>query len=124
MASIGSHAGRDSFSPCDVLSRLFRRLFLDKFAAAHAAGRLNFFGDHAALADAQTFTAYLAPLRKTEWVVYAKRPFGGPGGAGLSVPLYAPRRHRQQPLARARPQQRHLQVEGLPQQRIGAIQRR
>ena len=66
------------FLPVRVLSRLFRRLFLDKFAAAHAAGRLNFFGDHAALADAQTFTAYLAPLRKTEWVVYAKRPFGGP----------------------------------------------
>jgi len=52
------------FLPVRVLSRLFRRLFLDKFAAAHAAGRLNFFGDHAALADAQTFTAYLAPLRK------------------------------------------------------------
>jgi Putative transposase/Transposase zinc-binding domain len=66
------------FLPVRVLSRLFRRLFLDKFAAAHAAGRLNFFGDHAALAATQAFTAYLAPLRKTEWVVYAKKPFGGP----------------------------------------------
>src|SRR5215216_4424803 len=66
------------FLPVRVLSRLFRRLFLDKLAAAHAAGRLDFFGDHAPLADAQAFTAYLAPLGKAEWVVYAKKPFGGP----------------------------------------------
>jgi hypothetical protein len=66
------------FLPVRVLSRLFRRLFLAKLAAAHAAGRLNFFGDQAALADPQAFAADLAPLRKTEWVVYAKRPFGGP----------------------------------------------
>jgi hypothetical protein len=61
-----------------VLSRLFRRLFLEKLIAAHQAGRLRFFGDHAHLAEAQSFAAYLAPLRKIEWVVYAKRPFGGP----------------------------------------------
>jgi Putative transposase len=66
------------FLPVRVLSRLFRRLFLEKLIATHQAGRLSFFGDHARLADAQSFTAYLAPLRKTEWVVYAKRPFGGP----------------------------------------------
>jgi hypothetical protein len=66
------------FLPVRVLSRLFRRVFLDKLAAAHAAGRLKFFGDHVALTDAQAFTAYLAPFRKTEWVVYAKKPFGGP----------------------------------------------
>src|SRR5207253_419319 len=66
------------FLPVRVLSRLFRRLFLKKLIAAHASGRLNFFGDHAPLADAQAFAAYLAPLRKIEWVVYAKRPFGGP----------------------------------------------
>ncbi len=66
------------FLPGRVLSRLFRRLFLDKLAAAHAAGRLKFFGDHAALADPQAFAAFVAPLRQTEWVVYAKRPFGGP----------------------------------------------
>ena len=66
------------FLPVRVLSRLFRRLFLEKLAAAHHAGRLSLFGDHAHLADTQSFAAYLAPLRKTEWVVYAKRPFGGP----------------------------------------------
>jgi predicted Zn-ribbon and HTH transcriptional regulator len=66
------------FLPVRVLSRLFRRLFLEKLVAAHQAGRLGFFGDHRHLADAQSFAAYLAPLRKAEWVVYAKRPFGGP----------------------------------------------
>jgi Putative transposase/Transposase zinc-binding domain len=61
-----------------VLSRLFRRLLLDKLAAAHAAGQLQLFGKHAQLADAKAFAAYLAPLRQSEWVVYCKRPFGGP----------------------------------------------
>jgi hypothetical protein len=66
------------FLPVRVLSRLFRRLFLDKLAVAHQAGRLTFFNDLAPLADRDTFDAHLAPLRKVEWVVYAKRPFGGP----------------------------------------------
>jgi predicted Zn-ribbon and HTH transcriptional regulator len=66
------------FLPVRVLSRLFRRLFLKALLAAHAAGRLSFFGDDIHLADAQCFAAYLAPLRKAEWVVYAKPPFGGP----------------------------------------------
>ena len=66
------------FLPVRVLSRLFRRLLLERLLAAHQAGRLKFFGDHAALADPQAFSTYLAPLRRTVWVVYAKRPFGGP----------------------------------------------
>jgi hypothetical protein len=66
------------FLPVRVLSRLFRRLLLEQLAAAHDAGRLHFFGDHAPLAERRTFAAYLAPLRKIEWVVYAKRPFAGP----------------------------------------------
>jgi hypothetical protein len=66
------------FLPVRVLSRLFRRLFLEKLVAAHHAGELQFFGNHAALTDAQAFAAYLAPLRNSEWVVYSKRPFGGP----------------------------------------------
>jgi ssDNA-binding Zn-finger/Zn-ribbon topoisomerase 1 len=66
------------FLPVRVLSRLFRRLFLEKLGAAHQAGELQFFGNHAALTDAQAFAAYLAPLRNSEWVVYSKRPFGGP----------------------------------------------
>ena len=66
------------FLPVRVLSRLFRRLFLQMLLAAHQANRLKFFGNHAALADPQAFATYLAPLRRAEWVVYAKRPFGGP----------------------------------------------
>lgn len=66
------------FLPVRVLSRLFRRLFLEKLVAAHAAGRLQFFGASAALADRAAFAQYLAPSRAVEWVVYSKRPFGGP----------------------------------------------
>jgi Putative transposase/Transposase zinc-binding domain len=64
--------------PVRVLSKLFRRLMLDKLAAAHETGRLQFFGVHAHLADAKAFAALLAPLRKTKWFAYAKRPFAGP----------------------------------------------
>jgi len=66
------------FLPVRVLSRLFRRLFLEKLSAAHQAGRLQFFGPHHNLADARDFADYLAPLRQIDWVVYAKRPFAGP----------------------------------------------
>jgi Putative transposase/Transposase zinc-binding domain len=66
------------FLPVRVLSRLFRRLFLEKLVAAHAARRLQFFGAHANLADRAAFAQYLAPSRGGEWVVYSKRPFGGP----------------------------------------------
>ncbi|MGJ7511490.1 IS91 family transposase [Variovorax sp. GT1P44] len=66
------------FLPVRVLSRLFRRRFLEELQNAHHAGRLRFFGEHAALADAKAFADWLAPLRKCEWVVYAKRPFAGP----------------------------------------------
>ena len=61
-----------------VLSRLFRRLFLEKLTAAYQAGRLDFFADQAGLAEPPVFRARVAALRKVEWVVYAKRPFGGP----------------------------------------------
>ena len=66
------------FLPVRVLSRLFRRAFIDGLLALHEAGKLSFFSDLAELADASAFAAWLAPLRKTEWVVYAKPPFGGP----------------------------------------------
>ncbi len=66
------------FLPVLVLSKLFRRLMLEKLAAAHAAGKLQFFGGHAHLARPDAFTAVLAPLRNTKWFVYSKRPFAGP----------------------------------------------
>ena len=61
-----------------VLSRLFRRLFMEGLMALHRTGQVAFFGDLKGLADAEAFARHLAPLRKTEWVVYAKPPFGGP----------------------------------------------
>ena len=74
-----------------VLSRLFRRLFLEKLTAAYQAGRLQFFADQAAIAEPAGFKAWLAALRKIEWVVYAKRPFGGARcRPRLPVPLHAP----------------------------------
>jgi Putative transposase/Transposase zinc-binding domain len=66
------------FLPVRVLSRLFRRRFLEELQRLHDGGKLRFFGEHAALANAAAFKDWLAPLRKTEWVVYAKRPFAGP----------------------------------------------
>ena len=61
-----------------VLSRLFRRLFLEGLAKLLKEGKLAFFGNLSRLADPDTFAAHLAPLRKINWVVYAKQPFGGP----------------------------------------------
>jgi len=61
-----------------VLSRLFRRRFPEALSQAQAAGQLQFFGEYAHLTDASTFADWLAPLKKCEWVVYAKRPFAGP----------------------------------------------
>jgi hypothetical protein len=61
-----------------VLSRLFRRRFLEALGQLHRAGRLRFFGELAGLTDAHAFADWLAPLRKCDWVVYAKRPFAGP----------------------------------------------
>jgi hypothetical protein len=66
------------FLPVRVLSRLFRRLFLTMLAAAHAEGRLGFFGTLERLANPRPFAAFLKRQRRTEWVVYAKAPFAGP----------------------------------------------
>ncbi len=74
----GSRADRAIFLPVQVLSALFRRLFLEMLVAAHDAGHLQFFGDHVLLADKAAFDAYLTPLRQIDWVVYAKEPFAGP----------------------------------------------
>ena len=66
------------FLPVRVLSRLFRRLLLEYLQAAFEQHHLHFFSALQPLTDPQAFTAYLVPLRVTEWVVYAKPPFGGP----------------------------------------------
>jgi len=79
------------FLPVRVLSRLFRRRFLEKLMAAHARGRLSFFGELAGLADPKVFQAHLAPLRRAEWVVYAKPPFGGPAAVLAYLARYTHR---------------------------------
>jgi len=66
------------FLPVRVLSRLFRRLFLQVLEASYASGQLQFFSTLAGLQAPEAFAAYLEPLRRSEWVVYAKRPFAGP----------------------------------------------
>ena len=67
----------DFFLSVRVLSALFRRLMLQKLAAAHAAGRLAFRGADARLAERRTFMRYLSPLRRRKWFVYSKPPFAG-----------------------------------------------
>jgi len=67
------------FLPVRVLSRLFRRLFLEALEKTFRRGRLRFFSELEALADPQAFARYLGPLRESAWVVYAKPPFGGSG---------------------------------------------
>ena len=69
---------RGFFLSVRVLSRLFRRRFLEGLTQAHRQGQLQFFGDNAGLADPTAFAMWLAPLRQVDWVVYAKRPFAGP----------------------------------------------
>src|ERR1700676_2602966 len=66
------------FLPVGVLSRLFRRLFLEYLLKAFDASKLEFFSSLESLRDRSSFLDYLAPLREAEWVVYAKRPFAGP----------------------------------------------
>jgi hypothetical protein len=66
------------FLPVRVLSRLFRRLFLEALEQAYAQGELRFLGELESLRDPQAFARYLVPVREIDWVVYAKPPFGGP----------------------------------------------
>ena len=74
-----------------VLSRLFRRRFLEELAAAHRSGQLQFFGEDVGLADARAFAQWLAPLRQCEWVVYTKRPFAGPAAVLAYLSRYTHR---------------------------------
>ena len=66
------------FLPVRVLSRLFRRMFMEQLRKAFHKGKLRFFGELKHLRNADAFHRYLEPPANTEWVVYAKPPFGGP----------------------------------------------
>jgi Putative transposase/Transposase zinc-binding domain len=85
-------AGRpDYLLPVSVLSQLFRGLMLSLLLEAHGDGRLRFFGEHAALADEKAFKAFLAPLWRSGWVVYAKKPFSGPAAVLAYLARYTHR---------------------------------
>ena len=71
-------ASEEFLLPVPVLARMFRGKMLSLLKAAHAEGRLEFFGEHSGLADKAAFKAYIEPLYDTHWHVYAKRPFAGP----------------------------------------------
>ena len=113
----------DFFLPVPVLSRLFRRLMLAMLMAAHEAGRLQFFGEHADLADKSAFEAWLEPLYDTKWHVYAKRPFAGPEQVLAYLARYT---HRvaisNSRLIARRRDRRHVQVQGLSDRRTGPLQ--
>ena len=79
------------FLPVRVLSRLFRRRFVEALEQAHRSGQLQFFGEYAPLADATAFADWLVPLRNCEWVVYAKRPFAGPAAVLAYLSRYTHR---------------------------------
>ena len=79
------------FLPVRVLSRLFRRRFVEALDKAHRGGQLRFFGEYAALTEAGNFTDWLAPMREVEWVVYAKRPFAGPAAVLAYLSRYTHR---------------------------------
>jgi len=79
------------FLPVRVLSRLFRRRFLEELGMAYRAGALQFFGEYAELADTKTFAKWLSPMGKCEWVVYAKRPFAGPAAVLAYLSRYTHR---------------------------------
>jgi hypothetical protein len=79
------------FLPVRVLSRLFRRLFLEALGRAYRAGELRFFGEHSDLTDPDVFGDWLKPLGKQEWVVYAKKPFAGPEAVLACLSRYTQR---------------------------------
>jgi Putative transposase/Transposase zinc-binding domain len=79
------------FLPVRVLSRYFRRRFLEELQQLHHCGELRFFGEHAELADPAHFAEWLTPLRQVEWVVYAKRPFAGPAAVLAYLSRYTHR---------------------------------
>jgi putative transposase/transposase-like zinc-binding protein len=81
----------DFFLPVRVLSRLFRQLLLNYLEKAFEAGELQFFASLDPLRERAAFSRYLAPLRNTEWVVYAKPPFAGPDDVLRYVARYTHR---------------------------------
>ena len=111
------------FLPVRVLSRLFRRRFLEELAAAHHGGRLQFFGDDAGLVDAQAFRPMARTAARVRMGRLCQAPLRRPGGgARLSVPLHPSGGDLEPPPAGPRRTRRHLPLEGLPRHRQDALQ--
>ena len=79
------------FLPARVLSRLFRRRFLEELGKAYDSGQLQFFDEFAKLSNKNAFAEWLAPLKQCEWVVYAKKPFAGPAAVLAYLSRYTHR---------------------------------
>ena len=79
------------FLPVRVLSRLFRRLFVEQLSDAHRADKLRFYGEHQALTEMKSFSNWLKPVRQCEWVVYAKHPFARPAAVLAYLSRYTHR---------------------------------
>ena len=111
------------FLSVDVLSALFRPLFLAKLRTAHQAGALQFFGKHARLIDPRAFRRLSGAVVEHKLGRLLQAPLRGTeGSAALSRALHPPRGHLKSPLDRMRRERRHLQVEGLQARRSRALQ--
>src|SRR5262245_28260008 len=104
------NSAEDYLLPVPVLSRMFRGKMLAMLKTAHNAGRLQFFGPHADLADKAAFKAFLEPLYHTKWHVYAKRPFAGPEQVLAYLARYTHRVAFLEPTDPRRRAGRHIQV--------------
>ena len=111
------------FLPVRVLSRLYRRLFLEMLIAAHKANRLQFFNGHAALADFKAFAAWVSGLRRDRMGDLCQASVRRTGtGAGLPVALHAPHCHLQSSAGGVGRHWRDVQMEGLSPRRAGSLQ--
>lgn len=79
------------FLPVRVLSRLYRRLFLEKLTQAYQLNQLQFFAQQQAIKEEKPFSDWIKSLSQIEWVVYAKRPFAGPAAVLAYLSRYTHR---------------------------------
>ena len=91
MVSVGSPANRASFCRCAYSPSCSGGCSWRSSAIAYHAGKLQFFGDHQALAETTAFADWIKPLRQCKWVVYAKRPFAGPAAVLAYLSRYTHR---------------------------------
>ena len=110
------------FLTVEVLSALFRRLFLQMLVAAHHAGRLQFFGNHVQLADKAAFKAYLRPLRQSIGWSTPRSRSPDPSKCCTTCRATPTASRFQSPVAVRRPQRRHLQIQGLSDRRASPLQ--